>query len=76
MKVQEIHVYQGEYAIYGISLGSQYAEAIRKIKSLGFSESEGRYWRFNLYLFLENNENRVDSLTIGIRDRVASKRIY
>jgi hypothetical protein len=75
-KVQEIQVYEGEYAIFGIGLGSDYAEAVRKVKSLGFRESEGRYWRFNLYLRLENRENRVASLAIGVRDRVAARRIY
>ncbi|HHW31311.1 MAG TPA: hypothetical protein GXX20_06505 [Clostridiaceae bacterium] len=78
-KVNEIKITNSNYEIFNVRIGDNYEEAIKKIRKRGFTrEKEGfpGCWKMNMYIVLEKSYDKVKSITIGVRDRVASTRIY
>lgn len=78
-KVNEIKITNSKYEIFNVKVGDNYEEAINIIQKRGFTrQKEGfsGYWKMNMYIVLEQSYDKVESITIGVRDRVASTRIY
>jgi hypothetical protein len=77
-KVNQIEVSVSGYSIYGVSVGDDYQSSLDKIFKEGFGQKEGytNYWKRNLFITIENNNGKVQRITIGILDKVASSRVY
>jgi len=81
-KVNTIKITNEKYKIYNIKVGDNYEDALMSIQKKGFKlkkeKSSDSFWKMNAYIILEKNyeNDTVKSITIGIRDRVASTRIY
>lgn len=79
-KVSEISVSNKDYQIYGIKPGDSFDSALNIIHTQGFKEGEAGtpgYYKTNLFISLEKGDlGEVKSITIGIKDRVSSSRVY
>ena len=78
-KVNSIEVTDSQYAIFGVSVGDEFEKSLNSIHKQGFARQEmgfSGYWKMNMYIVLDNNGNKVQKITIGIRDRVSSSRVY
>lgn len=78
-KVNSIEVTDSQYEIFGVSVGDEFEESLNSIHKHGFTRQETGfpgYWKMNMYIVLDKNGNKVAKITIGIRDRVSSRRVY
>jgi len=81
-KVNIIKITNEKYIICNIKVGINYDEALKSIQKQGFTKIKegfsGYYWKMNAYIVLEKNydNNTVKSVTIGVRDRISSTRVY
>lgn len=79
-KVSEISVSNKDYQIYDIKPGDSFDSALNIIRTQGFKEGESGtpgYYKTNLFISLEKGDlGEVKSITIGIKDRVSSSRVY
>lgn len=78
-KVSAITTSNPEHQVLGVRVGQKFEEAINAIKTQGFTrEKEGYpgYWKMNMYVVIEKDSGAVKSITIGVRDRVSSSRVY
>lgn len=78
-KLDKIEITDTKYEIYNIRVGDDYENALNTILKHGFTkQKEGfsGYWKYNMYIIIEKNDNKVGSITIGVNDRVTSKRVY
>ena len=81
-KVNSIKIKNGKYSIYNLKVDDNYEDALKSIQKRGFKPkkelSSDYFWKINVYIILERNyeNDTVKSITIGVRDRVASTRVY
>ena len=78
-KVNEIVITDSQHEIYGIKVGDEFNKSVNNIYKYGFAvKKEGYqgYWQKNMYIRLDKEYDKVHRITIGIRDRVSSSRIY
>lgn len=78
-KVNRIEVTDSQYEIFGVSVGDEFEKSLNSIHKHGFTRQEtgfAGYWKMNMYIVLDKNGNKVGKVTIGIRDRVSSRRVY
>ena len=78
-KVNQIEVIDSKYEVFSIRVGDEFDKAVNTIYKQGFIQVkdgfEG-YWRTNMYVVLDKNNNMVQKITVGVRDRVSSSRTY
>jgi hypothetical protein len=78
-KVNRIEITNPNYDIYGVKVGDGFDEALNTIQKQGFTkirDGYSGYWKRSMYIELDYRDNVVQKITIGIQDRVSSKRIY
>ena len=81
-KVNSIKITNEKYSIYNLKVDDNYEDALKSIQKRGFKPkkelSSDYFWKINVYIILERNyeNDTVKSITIGVRDRVASTRVY
>jgi hypothetical protein len=80
-KVNRIEVTGSKYEVFGINVGHKFNDAVDILHKQGFKQGQddsfSYYWRgTNLYITLGKNYDKVQKITIGVRDRVASTRVY
>ncbi|MGE5614561.1 MAG: hypothetical protein ACM3XR_09155 [Bacillota bacterium] len=78
-KVNIIEVIDSEYEVFGVKVGDEFDKAVEILYNQGFTQGKDGYpgyWRANLYIVLHKNQNKVQKITVGVRDRVASSRVY
>lgn len=78
-KVNQIEVIDSEYKVFGVKVGDEFDKAINILYKQGFAQRKdgySGYWRANMYIVMEKNHNKVQKITIGVRDRVSSSRNY
>lgn len=77
-KVNQIEISDPKYSVYGIRVGDDAKSSLDKIFQKGFKPREGysNYWNRNLFITLENSEDTVQRITIGILDKTAASRVY
>lgn len=78
-KVSQIEIADSRYNIYNVRVGDDIQKAISTIQKAGFlKQKEGfpGYWKLNMYIVLDYDNNKVQKITIGVRDRVSSNRVY
>ena len=59
--------------------GDDYENSVSIIKKKGFKnqkEWDSGYWKKNAYIEIGRDGEKVSSITIGVRDRVAGTRQY
>jgi hypothetical protein len=78
-KVNSIEVTDSQYNVFGVSVGDEFEKSLNSIRKQGFTRQEtgfSGYWKMNMYIVLDKNSSKVQKITIGIRDRVSSSRVY
>lgn len=78
-KVNQIKVTEPKYEIFGVKVGDEFDKAVNLLCKQGFMQREdgySGYWKSNMYIVLARNYDKVEKITIGIGDRVASSRVY
>lgn len=78
-KVSQIEIADSRYNIYNVKVGDDIQKANSTIQKAGFlKQKEGfpGYWKLNMYIVLDYDNNKVQKITIGVSDRVSSSRIY
>lgn len=77
-KVNEIVVLNSNYKIYNVCVGMQYDKAIEVLKKQGLKKSDNEwYWKGNIYISLyKSNDQLVNKIMIGIKDRISSNLTY
>jgi hypothetical protein len=78
-KVNKIKITNSKYEIFDVKVGDEFEKALKVIRKHGFTQQKDGlpgYWKMNMYIVLDRNYNEVKEITIGIRDRVSSSRVY
>jgi len=78
-KVNRIETTNGKHEVFGVRVGDDYEKALDAIREKGFTRQEegfSGYWKGNMYIVLGKDSDKVGSISIGVRDRVASTRVY
>jgi hypothetical protein len=78
-KVNKIEITNSKDEIFDVKVGDEFEKTIKVIHKHGFTQQKegfSGYWKMNMYIVLEKNNNKVQKITIGIRDRVSSSRVY
>lgn len=78
-KVNRIEITDSQYEIFGVSVGDEFEKSLNSIHKQGFTRQETGffgYWKMNMHIVLDKNGNEIRKITIGIRDRVSSSRVY
>lgn len=77
-KVSEIKITYEDYKIFNIKVGDDCEKALNILRRQGFEQKEGLsgYWKMNMYIEIEKHYDKVESITIGIRDKTAGSRVY
>ncbi len=78
-KVNEIEVIDPKYDVFGIKVGDEFNKAVNVLIKQGFTQGKdgfSDYWRRNMYIVLNKNYNKLEKITIGIKDKVSSNREY
>lgn len=78
-KVNKIEVIDSKYEVFGIKVGDEFDKAVNILYKQGFAQGKDvflNYWKTNMYIVLDKNHNLVQKITIGVRDRVSSSRVY
>jgi|GEM_PF-954073 len=80
-KVNEIEVTDSKCEIFGTKAGDEFDKAVNILCQRGFKQGKddsSYFWMLNMYIRLYKNysNNKVQKITIGVRDRVAGTRAY
>jgi len=78
-KVNAIKITGLHYEIYGLKVGDDFKSAASSLRKKGFKQEEGYEYGFRksyLYVILNKNGEKIESIIVGIKDRVSSNRIY
>lgn len=78
-KVNQIEVIDSKHEVFGVKVGDEFDKADYILYKQGFAQGKdgySGYWRTNMYIVLDKNHNKVQKITVGVRDRVSSSRTY
>lgn len=78
-RVNKITITSSNYSIFGVRVGDDYENSVSIIKKKGFKtqkEWDSGFWKKNAYIDIGRDGEKVSSITIGVRDRVAGTRQY
>jgi hypothetical protein len=78
-RVVSIEIVDPKYEVFGIRVGEDFDKSLNTVLKQGFTRQEegiSGYWKMNMRITLDNHNGKVKKISIGIRDRVASSRIY
>lgn len=78
-KINQMEITDPKHEIFDVKVGDTFEKALNAIYKQGFTQQKegfSGYWKMNMYIVLDKNYNKVQKITIGIRDRVSSSRNY
>jgi len=78
-KVQQIEVMDPEYEVFGVKVGDDFDIAVNLLCKKGFKQGKDGhpgYWKSNMYIVLDKDNDKVRKITVGVKDRVSSSRVY